>query len=641
MNIKKLLCLITASVFFGSCSSRKTEIKNDEKTVVTMIYTGELPNLEKLVENTYSDIDLQIETNAPSTIDGEIERRLRNGHGTDIVTSTLATGDILNYLADLSADDYISAYQSGIMHKTANDGTNLLIPLPAQYYGYIYNKTLMEQNGLEIPETREELLEVLGESKKKNIGTDENGNNFVVDGTPAVTAVFALSTQIPDFFGLAEGISWLSDMKNGQATFSGSLEPCLDLPLEMVKKEYLNSLQFEAFTNSTPVHEKMASGEVLMAFDSVKILDRIRQKSDYEFDMLPMLSDEGNPSWTVSSPTAFIGINSELTKDENKTKLDACRRVLSLISTPDGQNAFMLDNGVSYSYLVDYSPVFDIVPDGIESCIEDGYNYNISISTDFIRYFGNRCNAVLCGQTEISEAFEAVDEFMKNGSQETSALIGTLNHDMIVENYNVRQQETEIGDLIADAAREVTGADIAVVNGGSIRASLYKGDVYSYDLDAVCPYPNNVIVLEVSAEVIRDMLTNSVSRLIQEGNIPGGRFLNVSGIRYSFTEPTPEKPSEIVEVTLPDGSPLDENKKYTIAVTDYMAGKGSYVDNNGDGYTMLNVYSDDVPKPENIKLIRETDYTFRSILEDFIVNHNDEEIVSQTDGRITMVMGDA
>ena len=640
MNIKKLFCLITASLFLAGCAAKETKSNNNnnnEKTVITMMYISDLPNLEKLVETTYGNIDLQIETNASGTIDGEIERRLRNGHGTDIVASTLAIGDILDHLADLSADDYISAYQSGIMHKTAKDGKNFFIPLPAQYYGYIYNKSLLEQNGFDIPETQEELLEILEESKKKNIAVDENGNNFVVDGTPAVTAIFAMSSKIPDFFGLADGINWLNDLKNGEAVFSGTLENCLDLPLELIDKGYLNSMPFQALTNSMPVHQKMADGKALVAFDNVKMLEIIRQSSDYEFDMLPILSNEGNPSWTASAPTAFLGINNELTKDENKARLDACRKIFALISTPEGQNALMLDNGAAYSYLVDYSPAFDIVPDGIENCIENGYNYNISISTDFMRYFGNRCNAVLCGQIEITEALADVDEYIKNGSQETNALIGTVNHDMIVENYNVRQQETEIGNLISDAVREAVGADIAVVNGGSIRGSLYKGDVYSYDLDAICPYPNKVIVIEVNAEVIREMLANSLTMMINDNNIPGGRFLNVSGIKYSFTRPSADKPAQLVDVTLPDGSPLDENRTYTIAVTDYMAGKSGYLDNNGDGYTMINIYSNDVPKAENVKLVKETEYTFSSILEDFIVDHNDEEIVSQIDGRITMV----
>ena len=139
MNFKKIICPALAALCLAGCSSPVTDSSvNGEKTVITMMFTNELPNLEKLVESTYTDIDLKIETNAAATIDGEMERRLRNGHGNDLVTSSLASGDIMNYLVDLSADEYISAYEAGIMHKTSKDGRNYFIPLPAQYYGYIY-----------------------------------------------------------------------------------------------------------------------------------------------------------------------------------------------------------------------------------------------------------------------------------------------------------------------------------------------------------------------------------------------------------------------------------------------------------------------------------------------------------------------
>lgn len=93
MNIKKTLYLIIAVLCLSGCSSQKTETSERDKTVVTMLYAGELTKLEKLVETTYTDIDFQIEKNAQGTIDGEVERRLRNGHGSDIVASALATGD--------------------------------------------------------------------------------------------------------------------------------------------------------------------------------------------------------------------------------------------------------------------------------------------------------------------------------------------------------------------------------------------------------------------------------------------------------------------------------------------------------------------------------------------------------------------
>lgn len=639
MNIKKILCLLIASLCITGCSSVKGETPDTDKIIITMLYTSDLPNTERLVETAYTNIDLQIEKNAEATIDGEIERRLRNGHGSDIVTSTLATGDVLNYLADLSADEYISAYQSGIMHKTAKDGKNLFIPLPAQYYGYIYNVTLARENGLPIPTTQDGLLEMLEKAKEANIGTDENGFVFAVNGTPIATAAFAIATKIPDFFGVSEGIRWLDDMKKGKASFGSSLEMCLDLPLEMIEKEYMASRPFTSVSNAVPILEKMSSGDMLMAFDNVKMLDDIRKNSSYEFDMLPMPSSEGKPAWTVSAPTAFLGINKELTEDGNETRLDACRKILGLLSTPEGQDAFMLDNGAVYSYLANYTPASAAVPNGIKDCIENGYNYNISISNDLMRYFGNRCNAVLCGQADIESAFAVIDEYMRDGGSQNATLIGTIDHDMIAENYNVRLKETEIGNLISDAAREMTGADIAVVNGGSIRGSLYEGDVYSYDLDYVCPYDNNIIILEVNADVIRSMLSNGLSAMTLDAAIPGGRFLNVSGLKYSFTAPADGLSAQLADVALPDGSPLDENTVYTIAVTDYMAGISGYFDNNGDGFTMLNVYSSDIPKGENVKLVRETEYTFRSILEEYIISHNDEEIASRIEGRITAVNG--
>ncbi len=637
MNIRKTIFLVIAVLCLSGCSSSQNGKPKGDKTVVTMLYTSDLPNVEQLVETTYPDIDLQIERNALGTIDGETERRLRNGHGTDIVASTLATGDVLNYLVDLSADEYIAAYQSGIMRKTAKDGKNLFIPLPAQYYGYIYNATLLRENGLSVPTTQDELLAVLEKAKADHIGIDENGTVFAVDGTPAVTATFAIVTKIPDFFGLSEGIQWLDELKSGKGSFAESFDTCLDLPLEMIDKGYMDPLPFSPVSNAAPIFEKMSSGKMLMAFDSVNMLDEIRKNSSYEFDMLPMLSSEGNPAWTVSTPTAFLGINKALTEEGNEDRLDACRKILGLLSTPEGQDAFMMDNGAAYSYLVDYAPSMDIVPDGIKDCIDAGYNYNISMSNDFMRYFGDRCNAVLCGQKDMDSAIAEVDEYMQNGGDQTATLIGTIDHDMIVENYNVRTQETEIGNLIADAVREIIDVDIAVVNGGGIRGSLYEGDIYSYDLEYVCPYENHIIVLEVNAEVIKSMLSNSLTTMIRDVEIPGGRFLNVSGLKYSFSAPTDDSPAQLLDVTLPDGSPLDDNAVYTIAVTDYMAGNAGYSDNNGDGYTMLNVYSDDVPKAENVKLVRETEYTFQSILKEYIISHNDEEIASQIEGRITSV----
>ena len=123
--------------------------------------------------------------------------------------------------------------------------------------------------------------------------------------------------------------------------------------------------------------------------------------------------------------------------------------------------------------------------------------------------------------------------------------------------------------------------------------------------------------------------------MYQENNIPGGRFLNVSGLCYSFSEPDEEHPARLLSVTLPDGRELSGEDTYTIVVTDYMAGHSGYY-NNGDDYTMLNVYSDTEPLAENVRLVKETELTYADAMRLYFQNHGGT-VAAQVEGRITRV----
>ena len=65
-----------------------------------------------------------------------------------------------------------------------------------------------------------------------------------------------------------------------------------------------------------------------------------------------------------------------------------------------------------------------------------------------------------------------------------------------------------------------------------------------------------------------------------------------------------------------------------------MAGKQGYAENNGDGYTMLNVYSGDTPKG-SVSLIKETNRTYRDALAKYFENHHDAPVSAELEGRIT------
>ena len=65
---------------------------------------------------------------------------------------------------------------------------------------------------------------------------------------------------------------------------------------------------------------------------------------------------------------------------------------------------------------------------------------------------------------------------------------------------------------------DATGADVALTNGGGIRASIKAGDVTRGDIITVLPFNNVVIVVEVTGQDIIDALewgySNSQSLMV-------------------------------------------------------------------------------------------------------------------------------
>ena len=93
----------------------------------------------------------------------------------------------------------------------------------------------------------------------------------------------------------------------------------------------------------------------------------------------------------------------------------------------------------------------------------------------------------------------------------------------------VRVSETNLGDLCADAYRAMSGADVAIVNGGGVRADIPAGDITYGQIIAVHPFGNEMCVVECTGQEILDALELGCSKLPAES----GGFLQVSGMTYT------------------------------------------------------------------------------------------------------------
>jgi 5'-nucleotidase len=129
-----------------------------------------------------------------------------------------------------------------------------------------------------------------------------------------------------------------------------------------------------------------------------------------------------------------------------------------------------------------------------------------------------------------------------------------------------------------DEFRKFTGADVALINGGSVRsnATYGPGAISKRDVISILPFETPIVKLEVTGAILRAALEHGVSRVGIETEFGG--FPQVSGLRFSY-DARKAPGARVVEVTV-NGQPLDDRKTYSLAVGEYLA-KG------GDGYAML------------------------------------------------------
>ncbi|MBC2854487.1 bifunctional UDP-sugar hydrolase/5'-nucleotidase [Cetobacterium sp. 2G large] len=142
------------------------------------------------------------------------------------------------------------------------------------------------------------------------------------------------------------------------------------------------------------------------------------------------------------------------------------------------------------------------------------------------------------------------------------------------ENHHARYEESNVGNLIADAYKNHFNTEIAFMNGGGIRANIESGDFRLRDAISILPFSNKVGAFKYSGKTIVEALEHGVSSVDKKA----GRFLQVSGMEYSYN-PKNEMGSRVSNVTI-NGKPIQLETIYTVALP-------LYIKNGGDGFQML------------------------------------------------------
>lgn len=190
--------------------------------------------------------------------------------------------------------------------------------------------------------------------------------------------------------------------------------------------------------------------------------------------------------------------------------------------------------------------------------------------------------------------------------------VGETLVDLGARREEIRRGEAVFGDWVADLARDITQADLALFNGGGFRASIPAGTVTLKHIYQAFPFRNELVVGGLTGAQVLASLRRSAA--LDPLDNPGG-FLQVSGVRYSIAAD-----GSLADASL-GGRPIEPQRVYRVVTSDFLAA-------GGDGYADLQQMQDKV-------------MTGR-LISDMVIDafRTDGTVAPQLDGRILRLAAD-
>jgi 5'-nucleotidase/UDP-sugar diphosphatase len=388
--------------------------------------------------------------------------------------------------------------------------------------------------------------------------------------------------------------------------------------------EFMNKLGYDAMTVGN--HEFDDGPEVLRGFMDAVDFPVLMSNADVSSE--PQLADVLKPSIVIErggEKIGLIGLTPEdtdelaspgpnvtfsdpveaVTREAEKLAAEGVNKIIVLshsgyrVDQEVAAKAPGIDvivGGHSNTYLSNTSdkaagpyPTMIDGPDGTPTAIVQAYAYgkflgelNVTFDDDGVLTEAVGEPIVVDGQivenpelvSRIKELAEPLDEIRQEVVAETTAPIGG-------ERDVCRAQACEMGVLVADAMLERVkgqGIQVAIQNGGGLRASIDAGEVTKGEVLTVLPFQNTLSTFELKGSDILAALENGVSQ-VEEG---AGRFPQVAGLKYSFdkSKPAGERISDVMVQEGDSFVPLDPDKVYGVVSNNYMRG-------GGDGYDIF------------------------------------------------------
>ena len=158
--------------------------------------------------------------------------------------------------------------------------------------------------------------------------------------------------------------------------------------------------------------------------------------------------------------------------------------------------------------------------------------------------------------------------------------LATTDVPLVAEEIEIRKVETNLGDWVADQAREALDADVAFLNAGALRLNqdVPAGPFTERHVRELFPYENRLVKLEITGELLQRVVNRSI-----EGWTGEGHFLQISGFAFRH-DPAAGIATDLTLLTGEEGEGAAQEIQADTRLTAATVG---YLREGNDGYACL------------------------------------------------------
>jgi 5'-nucleotidase/UDP-sugar diphosphatase len=168
---------------------------------------------------------------------------------------------------------------------------------------------------------------------------------------------------------------------------------------------------------------------------------------------------------------------------------------------------------------------------------------------------------------------EILRPYQEEGGEKLSEVIGTTDGRLEGDRSIVRNQQTNLGHLIAEAHRTKVMADVAVMNSGGVRASIDTGDISYKDVLTVQPFANTITKVTMTGAELTEYL-NTVAT-VNVGIKGSGGYPQIVGLKMNV-----DCSAKKVTISEVKGNTYSATAEYSLTVPSFNAA-------GGDGYPKI------------------------------------------------------